>query len=263
MGITGYIRSALKFLIFGSVLIIYGLISIFITALSGFNFKNARPRLAKLVAVISRIGLKIIGVKVVKNIYPVDLKKNYLIVSNHLSYVDILVISSFIPSCFITSKEMKRTFFLGQLCLLGGCVFVDRVNRKNLRGEINELSEALKKELNIVLFPEAASTDGTLVNRFRRPLFQAAIESDSHILPICLNYKSIDGTPVTLKNRDTVFWYGENSFINHAIKLFCYKKIVVELNILPGLNANEFADKNMLSDKCHQMVSSCYYKIIA
>ena len=261
MNIMGFARAAIKFLLFGSVLILYSLTSLLITCIFGFSIKKARPKLAKLVTATSWLGLRIIGIKVVENFHPIKQDENYLIVSNHLSYIDILVISSFFPSCFITSKEMKETFFLGQLCLLGGCLFVDRVNRKNLRNEVNQLSEALKYGLNVAIFPEAASTDGSVLNRFRRPLFQAAIDSHSKILPICLNYRTVDTNPVSLKNRDTVFWYGDKPFLDHAIKLFSCKKIVVELNVLPYLSARDFPDKNLLADRCYELVNAQYKNI--
>jgi 1-acyl-sn-glycerol-3-phosphate acyltransferase len=263
MRIIRNIRAAIKFLFFACALVVYFFASIAITILSGFSFEKARPHLTKVITMTSWVGLKIIGIKVVQNIHKIDPQENYLIVSNHLSYIDIMVISRFFPSCFVTSKEMKDTFFLGHLCLLGGCLFVDRKNHKNLHREVKELTGALEDGLNITIFPEAASTDGSSVIRFRRPLFQAAIDSHSKVLPVCLNYKTIDSEPVTLKNRDTIFWYGDMSFLDHAFKLFSCKKIMVELNVLPSISAKDFADKNALADKCFELVSGQYENIIA
>ncbi|MDD4975318.1 MAG: lysophospholipid acyltransferase family protein [Bacteriovorax sp.] len=263
MRIIRNIRAAIKFLLFAFALVVYFFASILITILSGFSFERARPHLTKVIAMTSWVGLKIIGIKVVQKFHRIDPLENYLIVSNHLSYLDIMVISRFFPSCFVTSKEMKDTFFLGHLCLLGGCIFVDRKNHKNLHREVKELTKALEDGLNIAIFPEAASTDGTSVIRFRRPLFQAAIDSHSKVLPICLNYRMIDSNPVTLKNRDIVFWYGDMSFLDHVLKLFSCKKIVVELNVLPSLMARDFADKNALADKCYELVNAQYDNIIA
>jgi 1-acyl-sn-glycerol-3-phosphate acyltransferase len=256
------VRVFLKGLFFGSVLFLYFLASLLITLLSGGSFEKARPHLAKLVTLVSSTGLKIFGIKVVQNFKKTQFEENYLIVSNHLSYTDILVISSFFPCCFVTSKEMKNTPFLGQLCLLGGCLFVDRKNRKHIHSEVKELTNALELGLNVVIFPEATSTNGSSVIAFKRPLFQAAIDSNSLVLPVCLNYRTIDSKPVTLENRDTVCWYGDMTFLNHVVKIFSHKKIVVELNILSPLKARDYADKNELALKCFEVVSKEYSAIV-
>jgi 1-acyl-sn-glycerol-3-phosphate acyltransferase len=257
-----FFRVVIKFLLFGSVLFLYFLASLLITLLSGGSFQKARPYLAKLVTLVSKAGLKIIGIKVVQNLHPINPMENYLIVSNHLSYIDVLVISSLYPSCFVTSKEMKETFFLGQLCLLGGCLFVDRKNRQNIHNEVRELTCALDLGLNVAIFPEATSTDGSSVIPFKRPLFQAAIDSHSKVLPVCLNYRSIDSVPVTLANRDIVCWYGDMTFFSHAVKLFSHKRVVVELNVLPRFKARDYEDKNELALKCHEIVSGEYSSIL-
>src|SRR5512146_1631898 len=58
-----------------------------------------------------------------------------LIVSNHLSSLDILIISSILPSVFITSVELRESFLLGALARLGGCLFVERRNPAGLKRE--------------------------------------------------------------------------------------------------------------------------------
>ena len=156
---------------------------------------------------------------------------------------------------------MKETPFLGKICLLGGCLFVERRSKSGLNNEIKELSEALDDGLSVVIFPEARSTNGEAVIQFKRPLFQAAINSCAHVLPVCLNYKKLDGEKLDLSNRDRVFWYGDMGFLGHALKLFSHKDIQVELTIMPSLNSVEFADKNELAEACYKLVSDEYQNI--
>lgn len=255
------IRSLLKMFLFGSALVVYFGASICIYFVCLFNVKRARFFLVKIVSVTCFVGLKIIGINVVqKNKNQID-SKNKLIISNHLSYVDVLVLSSIYPSCFVTSKEMKNTFFLGQLCMLGGCLFVDRKNRRNIHKEVYELTETLNNQLSVAIFPEAKSTDGTSVLPFKRPLFQAAIDSGQDVLPVCLNYKKLDSENITLKNRDIVFWYGDMSFFSHALKLFSYKQLIVEIETLPVIAIKKFTDKNELADHCRELISAKYTEI--
>lgn len=254
----GLVRLIIRTFCFVVALMGYFIVSFAIFAFAGFNFERARPFLTKVISVVSKIGLRIFNVKVRKNFAPVDQNENYLIVSNHLSYLDILIISSYFPTCFVTSNEMKETPFLGQMCLLGGCLFVERRSRSGITAEVKELSNALADGLNVVIFPEATSTNGEAVIRFRRPLFQAAMTSHSKVLPVCLNYRTLDGEKLTLKNRDKVFWYGDMAFLGHALKLFAHKSIVAELTVMKSLNSEDFADKNTLAEKCFELVSEEY-----
>ncbi|MEM7645769.1 MAG: 1-acyl-sn-glycerol-3-phosphate acyltransferase, partial [Pseudomonadota bacterium] len=59
--------------------------------------------------------------------------RNYFMVCTHMSYFDILILSSIQPAVFVTSVEMEKTFFLGDMAKLGGSFFVDRVNRRKMK----------------------------------------------------------------------------------------------------------------------------------
>lgn len=243
-------------------MVIYFASGVTILIFSAGNFKRARPVLVHLVSIACRFALIIFGAKVIVKGNIPSKNKNFLIVSNHLSYLDILSISSLFPTCFVTSKEMKETPFLGQLCLLGGCLFVERRSRAGLSGEVSELAEALESGLNVVIFPEATSTNGEDVIRFKRPLFQSALNAKAIVLPICLNYKTLDSENITLKNRDLLFWYGDIGFGPHALKLLLRKNIVIELNILSAFSACDFPDKNELTQHTYVAIHSRYEKII-
>lgn len=262
MKIASSFKVFIKFSLFALVLLNYFIVSSVIVLFFRGKFVRARPYLTKAISFTGKLGLKIIGIKVVQK-YETDFSRdNFLVVSNHLSYVDVLAISSFLPSCFVTSKEMKNTFFLGQLCMIGGCLFVDRKKKSNIHNEVRELTQALDRGLNVAIFPEATSTDGTQVRVFKRPLFQAAIDAEAKILPICLNYKSIDGEDVTLKTRDSIFWYDDTPFIVHALKLFRQKNIILEISVLPAIQARSDSDKLELSEKCQQMISAEYKQVV-
>lgn len=256
------IRAIPKFIVFASVLMIYFILSLCIYSFCFFKIERARPYLTHLVSYISKAALIIIGINVVRKDLTGTLPDRSLIISNHLSYMDIFIISSEFPTCFVTSVEMKNTFFLGHLCMLGGCLFVDRKNRRNIHKEIRELTHALRHKLNVVVFPEATSTNGAHVHPFKPPMLQAALDSHTQILPLCLNYRKLDGEDVSLKNRDDVFWYGDRTFFDHAIVLFARKKVDVELSVLPVIDAKNFATKSELAIYCHDLIQSQYKNII-
>lgn len=255
------LRAIPKFIVFALVLFIYLLVSLAIYTLCFFKIERARPYLTHLVSYVSKAALNIIGIHVVQKNLTASIPDHALIVSNHLSYMDVFIISSRFPTCFVTSVEMKKTFFLGHLCMLGGCLFVDRKNRRNIHKEVKELTYALKHKLNVVVFPEATSTDGAQVYPFKPPMLQAALDSHSLILPLCLNYRSLDGETLSKKNHEIVFWFGDKPFFEHALALFARKKVDVELTVMNVVEARGFATKSQLAVHVHDLIQSQYKNI--
>jgi len=217
-----------------------------------------RKRLISIVSVTSQMMLKVLGIKVDYKISPVfNQHSNYLIVANHLSYLDIIILSAKFPSCFVTSKEVKATFGLGQLSILSGCLYVDRKNKQHLKDEIIELRTALSEGMNVIVFPEATSTNGEEILRFRKPLFEAAIATQKKILPITINYLKINSQEITRSNRDIVYWYGEMTFVSHFFKVLNQKRITVEINAAEPF-LPEVLSSIDLAIKSHQIVKSNY-----
>lgn len=223
---------------------------------------KARKIICFILGRYARFTLWFMGIKVNRNIMEKAIERNYLNVSNHLSYTDILVICAFYPSCFVTSTEMRDTPFLGLICKLAGCVFVERRNKDNIGLEIEEITNTLASGLSVVIFPEATSTNGEEVIRFRRPLFKAALDSNVAIKPFTINYRYLDGDMVSLKNRDCIFWYGDMTFLNHLWGIFKIEKINVELTVGQAINCKNKVDYSALAEQSHRLVSSYYRPIV-
>lgn len=145
--------------------------------------------------------------------------KNYLVVANHVSYADIIVLSSLREFVFITSEEMGKTPFLGAITRYGGSLYTDRKKFVSLPKEIERFSQTARDGFRIVLFPEGTSTDGSKIREFRSSLFEIARQADLDILPICINYVKIDNQPRSEANRDLICWYGDMDFLPHFMKL--------------------------------------------
>lgn len=259
--IMSYLRCFVRVILFATALFFFFIFATLSILICLGDSKKARPFLIDLVSLISKIGLLLFGINLKTNLKTINLKKNYLFVSNHMSYLDILSMSSVLRTCFVTSLEMKKTPFLGQLCTLGGCLFVDRKNKRGLSKEVISLTDVLLSGLNITIYPEAKSTNGDKVHLFKRPLFQAAIDANVEIVPVCLNYIKLDGKKVTKKNRDHLFWYDEMSFFPHALKLFSKKNSEIELTFFPPIKASDYADKNALAEKCYDVIFKNYVPI--
>ena len=202
-----------------------------------------------------------IHVKVDSDNTEVENGRNFLVVANHLSYLDILVIFTTVKPVFVTSVEIRDKPVLGLLCRLAGCYFVERRRRTNLSKEILDISHLLSDGYTVVLFPEATSTNGAGVKPFKKSLFTAAIEAGVDLLPLCINYTRLDGETVTTQNRDRVFWYGDMPFFSHFFNMLRLKIIEVELCVLPSYQGTKHLTRNELSSYAFKLISSRYRAI--
>lgn len=184
--------------------------------------------------------------------------QNHLIVANHVSYTDILVLSSLHPFVFITSQEMAANPILGDITRLGGSLYTDRKKHTSLPQEIQNFATALSQGFDVVLFPEGTSTDGRTIRDFRKSLFQTSLIAQKPILPICIRYRSIDGAPLDDSNRDLVCWYGDMTFLPHYNRLI-HHQIQVEVTILDEIPYSPRQTRGELSDSIHAQLSQVYH----
>lgn len=225
--------------------------------------KRQRRR-TRLISRYSRLGLRVLGIQVQTRGKPQH--GGVLYVGNHLSYLDVLIMSAQVPTAFVTSEEIREVPVLGKLCELGGCLFVERRSRARLSAEVGEITEALKHNINVTIFPEATSTNGEALLRFRRPLFQAAIHGKRPVVPFCLNYESIDGEKVTIHTRDIVCWYGDMGFVSHLWALAKCRDVQVRLDWLKPITQAEAESEPTaedLAERSHHQVNQYFQPFLS
>lgn len=186
-----------------------------------------------------------------------------LYVGNHLSYLDVLVISKFVPACFVTSTEIKHTPGLGLICRMAGCLFVERRNKMNIHAEVAELREGLESGLSVAVFPESTSSNGEKLLRFRRPLYVAALDAEVSVIPMVLNYQSVGGEPLSLANRDKLFWYGDMDFAPHLWTLAGQGRAEVQLHFLPPLKVSKTDDSKLVAEQSQAMIEQIFTPVRA
>ncbi|MEM7646269.1 MAG: lysophospholipid acyltransferase family protein [Pseudomonadota bacterium] len=223
------------------------------------NDQLKRRRALEITADNSKQVLKNLGVKIETHYIRENLlDRNYFMVCNHMSYIDILVLSSIQPAVFVTSVEMEKTFFLGDMAKLGGSFFVDRVNRRKMKSEVQALVQLLKDQFNVFIFPEGTSTNGTEILPFKKSLFRVPFQTQFPILPICLKYKTINGEPFSLQNCDRVCWYDDMTFAPHFLQLMGLRELIVEVHYLDPLDPKNFANHGDLALAAREQIVSVY-----
>ena len=138
-----------------------------------------------------------------------------LVVANHLSYLDILIISAVMPCFFVAKMEIGGWPFFGKAARSGGTIFVDRSSLSSAMTVAEQISERLKLPVPVLLFPEGTSTDGAQLLRFHSRLIDPATTAGASITATAIRYLVDDGD---VEERE-LCWYGDEPFLTHLWKV--------------------------------------------
>jgi lyso-ornithine lipid O-acyltransferase len=150
-----------------------------------------------------------------------------LILSNHVSWLDICVISALAPVVFVAKSEVARWPVFGWLARLQRTIFVNRQARHRTGAATREIAGRLLGGDAVVLFAEGTSSNGSRVLPFRSSLVGAvhhALGAGTHhthvtVQPMSLAYVGFDGLPIGRALRERVAWYGDADLIPHLLQV--------------------------------------------
>jgi 1-acyl-sn-glycerol-3-phosphate acyltransferase len=206
-----------------------------------------------------RVALKILDVTVEKAFDQKEVSGK-LVLSNHMSYLDIICLSSIYPTLYVTSVEIRETPVLGLICELCGCLFTERRASKRipegLKIELQEIQGVLESGHSLTIFPEGTSSNGESLLPFKTPLLEAAFRAKTLVSPVILSYVEIAEAKFSALNRDVVCWYGSMGFVSHFLRLCDSRNIKVRLALLPDLDPKSFSDRKELGAMAHQVMHS-------
>src|SRR5262245_59390495 len=196
--------------------------------------RPARMRfVAEGVRLWARACLMILGLKINVHRLSDDLHSSNrrLLVSNHQSYLDVVIIASVFPALFVAKTEVGRWPLFGWLSKLGGTIFVDREDARSGVKCAYRVSRALRDGVVVQVFPEATTGDGSTVLPFNGLFFASGVRSRASVLPLTIKFQSVNGRPVDRESLDMVCWYGEMNFARHFWNLLNIESAEVSLMI--------------------------------
>ena len=193
------------------------IVVIYLFTVAWASAKSKRAARARWLSFSSRRHLRIFGYTA--NVSG-DIPKSGLLVSNHLSYLDILAICSAAPAVFVSKADVRRWPLFGWLATIGGTVFIERERRTHV-GEVNrEIENALAEGVLVVVFPEGTSSDGQTVLPFRASLLEPALRGGHGIATAWIHYELPDGDA-----KQEVCYWGDHTFFPHLIHLLGKKSV--------------------------------------
>ena len=213
-----------------------------------------------------KICLRIFGIKI-KTFGKVSINFPILIISNHASYLDIIILGSLYKTSFIAKKEISKWPLLGILAKLQNTIFIDR-RVSSLKNQENQIIKHLNEKKNLVIFPEGTSSDGNRVLPFKSSLFnifEKNLNSKILVQTITIVYKKINGIPMNRIERKNITWHSNMDLIPNIFNVL--KKLSIEVEIIFNdefLPSKEY-DRKKIALHCwekinYNLINSLYRK---
>lgn len=180
-----------------------------------------------------------------------------LVVANHVSWLDIPVLSAVAPLSFIAKREVGTWPFVSSLARLQRTVFVDRARRSAVDEVASEMAARLYAGDTLVLFAEGTSTDGNRVGPFKSALFSSVFKeagSEVSIQTLALTYTHLHGIPLGRADRQMIGWYGDMEMGDHAWTLLKSGPLDVHISIGEPVPFAEFSSRKDLARRTEEAV---------
>lgn len=171
---------------------------------------------SQLIPVVFHRGLlQLLGIRL-KTRGKLSAKRPLLIVANHSSWLDIVILGAVNPLSFVAKSEMENWPLFGSLARLQRTIFIKRDKRRTAGEQANAIASRMTDREIMVLFPEGTTSDGNSLYPFKTPLFEAAklaladsSQDTAAVQPCAICYSHIHGLPINRAERPHVAWPGD------------------------------------------------------
>ena len=213
-----------------------------------------------------KICRRIFGIKI-KTFGKVSINFPILLISNHASYLDIIILGSLFKTSFVAKKEIEKWPLLGILARLQNTIFIDR-KISSLKIQENKVLEHLNEKKNLVIFPEGTSSDGNRVLPFKSSLFnifEGNLNSKISLQTITIVYKKINGIPLNHLERKNITWHSNMDLIPNIFNILRKLSIEVEIIFNDEFLPNKKYDRKKIALHCwkkinYNLINSLYRK---
>lgn len=176
---------------------------------------------------------------------------NGLLVANHISWLDVFVISAIAPATFVCKSEVRNWPLIGLLCARTDTVFLERGSRSAAQRVNRTLAGKLRNGEQVAVFPEGTTSAGASLLAFRAALLQSAIDAQIHVQPLALRYRDALGL-----NAAAAAYCGETTFWQSLCAISSAPRITASVEILEKL-ATADRTRRELCEQAHALIGSC------
>jgi len=201
-------------------------------------------------------SLRLLGVRVEVQGEPP--RPPFFLVSNHLSYLDILVLASRTRCVFVAKADVADWPIFGALCRAGDTLFINRESKRDIPRVMARIRSVLDSGRGVIVFPEGSSSRGASVMRFRPPLLQAAADAGLSVSYAALSYRTPPGcAPAHL----AVCWWGGMEFGSHVLAMLGLPRIQASLAF--GEESIQESDRKALARRLQYAVAAKFVPVVS
>ena len=200
--------------------------------------------------------LRIIGIRVTVTGSASTIRP-LLLVSNHVSYLDVLILNACAPVCFTPKIEIAGWPVIKHIARMSGSIFVDRRAEKINEGK-EKIISSLEQDTVVCLFPEATTGTGLHMVPFKSGFFSLAEEAingeELTIQPAAVTYSHIRRLPIDTTQWPTVAWYGDMELLPHLWNLLKIAPISAEMVFLEPITLQQYGNRKKLAAHCQKVI---------
>lgn len=148
-----------------------------------------------------------------------------LVVSNHISWLDIIVLNAARPTRFVSKADVRAWPVVGALVTGAGTLYIERESRRDAMRVVHQMAEALRAGDLLSVFPEGTTGDGQELLPFHGNLLQAAITVNAPVLPVGLRFV----TRGSGQRNDAPTYVGDTTLIASLWRTVCAGDVVAEV----------------------------------
>lgn len=187
-----------------------------------------------------RLVLRCLGVRIRLSGAPIRNLGGVMVVSNHISWVDIFVIGAVMPGSFVARADLVDWPGVGAAARIMKVIPIDRTSLRGLPAVVETVTRRLGEGRTVVVFPEGTTYCGRSHGRFHPAMFQGAVTARRPVQPVHLAYRHTDGS------RSTVpVFVGDDSLGASVTRIIRARRTLAHVDVgalqLPGASRHDLA----------------------
>ncbi|OBK27830.1 lysophospholipase [Mycobacterium asiaticum] len=194
-----------------------------------------------------RLVLRSLGVRITVSGNPIRNIRGVLVVSRHVSWLDVFAIGAVLPGSFVARADMFTGPATGIVARVLKIIPIERTSLRRLPEVVDAVARRLRAGQTVVAFPEGTTWCGVVSGSFYPAMFQAAIDAGRPVQPLRLSYHHVDGSLSTAPA-----YVGRDTLLRSVCRVVRARRTLVRLQVeslqLPG------DDRRLLARRCQSAV---------
>ncbi len=213
---------------------------------------------------------KLLGIRVrIFNREYLPKQQGFLMVTNHLGYVELFSLLKIRPMAFVAKDEIEKWPVIGSVVKAIGTVFVDRETGGLSELYIRKISETVENRINFWFAPEKTTTDGTWLRPFSSALFVVANQLKCPLVPAVFVIKRLNGKPIPPEKRCEVAWANDREgrstpFLRQFLNFLTHRSVDMEMHVLkpviPDYDDSDIEARRAFSDAVYERMAEVLEK---